>query len=91
MFKSVLLDHLCFHQRVKPRWEKDKKCRILVSHLPFWRFQLIPGDNIDQEIKLIKLGDCHGDVIPLQQQREKHASAPGGFGHWINEIRGVES
>ena len=43
----------------------DTTAIVFVSHLPLRRFQFISWNNIDKKVKLIKLCNCHGDVIPL--------------------------
>ncbi len=38
-------------------------------HLSFWRLEVIAGDDVNEEVKLIKLSDGHGDVIPLENKK----------------------
>lgn len=38
-------------------------------HLSFWRLEVIAGDDVNEEVKLIKLSDGHGDVIPLENRK----------------------
>lgn len=40
-----------------------------MPYLTFWRLQVVPGHDVDQEVELVKLCYCHGDVIPLQMER----------------------
>jgi len=37
-------------------------------HLSFWRLEVIAGNDINEEVKLVKLSDGHGDVIPLEKK-----------------------
>lgn len=42
---------------------------FFMPYLTFWRLQVVPGHDVDQEVELVKLCYCHGDVIPLQMER----------------------
>lgn len=53
----------------------DNRATTSLSHLPLWRLQLISGNDVDEKVKLIKLCNRHGNVIPLEQQKENHSSA----------------
>lgn len=36
-----------------------------LSYLSFGRLQVVPGHDVNQEVKLVELCYCHGNVIPL--------------------------
>lgn len=46
------------------------------AHLSFWRLEVIPWDDIDEEVELVKLGDGHGDVISLENRMKTKSSSP---------------
>lgn len=39
------------------------------SHLSFGWLKVISWDNVNEEVKLVKLGDRHGYVIPLGKKK----------------------
>lgn len=39
--------------------------KFMLPYLSFRRLQVVPGHYVDQEVKLVKLRYCHGNVIPL--------------------------
>lgn len=39
-------------------------------HLSLWRLEVIPWDDIDEEVELVKLSDGHGDVISLENRKD---------------------
>lgn len=43
---------------------QDRGC-VSFSHLALRGLQVVPGHDVDQEVKLVKLCYGHGDVVPL--------------------------
>lgn len=41
----------------------------LPAHLTLWRLQFISWNNVDEKVELIKLCNCHSNIIPLQQRK----------------------
>lgn len=51
-----------------------KKTLSLGSHLSFGWLEVISWDNVNEEVKLVKLGDCHGNVISLIKKKGREQS-----------------
>lgn len=45
--------------------QRDSK-RKKVPHLSLGRLQVVSRHDVDEEVKLVELGDGHSDVVPLQ-------------------------
>lgn len=79
MFKPEIPDFfiktLPIRERNRTKERTDNSATTSLSHLPLWRLQFISWNDVDKKVKLIKLCNCHGNVIPLEQQKENHSSA----------------
>lgn len=55
-------------------------------HLSLWRLEVIPWDNINEEVELVKLGDGHGDVISLENRMKTKSSSTITNDHTIHNM-----
>ena len=52
----------------------------------FGRFDVVPGHDVDEKVKLVVLGDGHGDVVPLQSSPLVILGVdPGPHGQLVDE------
>lgn len=44
---------------------------LSLSYLSFGGFQVVTRHDVDQEVKLVKLRNGHGNVIPLETEQNQ--------------------